>query len=657
MKNNKITLITTVFAMLLCTAITKAQVFIPNNNLIPNGDFMARDQFQRPLRWVVGTTLQTATISGTEKHGLNKDDQSLKMSDTSAISNLLVRSEKQIADPGTLYTATAWVKTKTGTPAHFTIDFWDQNNVIIGTKTVMPVTAADWQQLKIEMSAPDKSTHVTLAIISNRAEIGLSFWDDVTLNYDDNYNPAVKAGVRELFMDDYRIEQMVDVQRVVNTPVKSKILINPTEPWEGNSAYIYGTVLYNEPEGSGYRMWYCAYLKEKYFVCYATSKDGINWVKPKLGIIEFNGNKKNNICRVGGGTVVYDPDDKDASRRYKMMSFDGEIKENFGYNVYFSPDGFNWTHYPKPVLPYGDVSNVSYDREKKLFIATTKQRMLVSNTSVTPGKMDRMAFVSVSTDFINWHAPGQPNSLWSLAVEGDPADDRLVMSKGGIEANVYGMPVYPYQGIYIGFPWFFDITTYGNGVFAATGDGIIQPQVAVSRDLRHWARPVRDPVLPVGKAGAWDDGTLYTGTTMQVTDKEMSVYYGAMNLPHGGNAGKMLQYARIAKASWRRDGLVSLYNGGSDTGSITTKTITFTGKTLKVNSKLDDGGSLRVEVLDKAGKVIPDYEVAKSKVITKDQFAILVQWGNVTDLSQLEGKEIKLRFYLLGGNIYSYWFE
>ena len=181
--------------------------------------------------------------------------------------------------------------------------------------------------------------------------------------------------------------------------------------------------------------------------------------------------------------------------------------------------------------------------------------------------------------------------------------------------------------------------------------------MAFSRDLRYWARPVRDPVLPLGKAGSWDDGTLYTSSNMQVSDKEMSVYYGAMNLPHGGSAGNMKQYARIAKASWRRDGLVSLYNGGSDTGSVTTKTITFTGKQLKVNAKLEKDGSLRVEVLDKEGKAINGYTISQSKAIGKDEFAATVQWDKGSDIAELQGKEIKLRFHLLGGNLYSYWFE
>jgi hypothetical protein len=633
-----------------------AQIFIPQENLLVNGDFMSRDLQQRPLDWVLGKGLQTATISGEEKHSSRKDDQSLKLADTSMQLAVMVRSKKVIASPGTSYTATAFAKTKNGIPGNFTIEFWDQNNAIIGSKTATVKQGPDWQEIKLNTPAPDNCTHVTVSMSSKVAEVGLSYWDDISLVAISSYGLGLKKGIHELFMDDVRIEELIDVQRVVNPASKSKILLAPTEPWEGNSSYIYGTVLENEPVGTGYRMWYTAYLKEHYYLCYAISKDGITWHKPKLGIFELNGSKNNNICLEGGGTLVYDPLDKDLAKRYKLMTFHGGAL--FGYNVYFSADGLNWKHgHPKPVLPYGDVSNVAYDKEKGLFIATTKQRMLVANTSVTSGKNDRMAFLSVSKDFINWTAPDAPKSLWLLAVEGDERDDLLVRSKGGIESNVYGMPVYPYEGIYIGFPWMFDINTYGTGEFAVTGDGKIQPQVAVSRDLKQWRRPVRDPIIPVGKAGAWDDGTLYTSSTMQVNDKEMSVYFGAMNLPHGGSTKTQTQYARIAKASWRRDGLVSLHNEGNDTGTITTKPITFVGKTLKVNAKLNKGGSLQIEILDENNLPIGGFSLTESNKIEKDQLAAIVKWGGNSDLSVLSGKTIKIRFHLNGGDLYAYWFD
>lgn len=636
---------------------TIAQIYVPNNNLVINGDFMARDNFQRPLHWMTGMDMQMATLSGQEKHSKRKDDLSLKISDTSANKNVLVRTKKMIAVVGIAYSLTAWAKTKTGNPASIYLEFWDQNERRVKHTIVTPVTDTNWQSLKITETAPDSTVYMTVTIATTISGKGVGFWDDVSLKANREYDKNLQPGRHEMFMDDYRIHSMIDVQRQIHEGVKSKVLIKADKPWEGRSVYIYGTVLYDLPKGSGYRMWYTSYVDQNYFLCYATSKDGINWVKPELGIIEFNGSKKNNICMIGGGTLVYDPYDVDQERRYKMMKFNPE-KERFGYNVYFSKDGLNWNDsYKKPVLPYGDVSSVAFDTANRIFIATSKQRMLVSNTSVTPGKNDRTANVSVSKDFINWHAPGSVTSAFSMAVEGDYLDDLTVIAKGGMESNVYGMPVFPYQGMYVGFPWMFDIATYSVGEFSVTGDGKIQPQLAVSRDLKIWDRLIREPVLPVGKAGAWDDGTVYTASNILTTSKEVVLYYGAMNLPHGGSTSGQEQYANIARATWRADGFMSLQNAGDDAGVITTKPVSFDAKNLKVNAKMGAGGFLKVEVLDLEDNPIKGFAVKQSKPIIGDQYNAKVSWLGNENLAKLIGKKVKLRFHLKNGNFYSFWFE
>lgn len=634
----------------------KTQVInIGEDNLIANSDFMSQDPGKRPLRWIMGDELQTAWISAKQHHDPRKDDKSLQLSDSSIISFVLVRSEKVIANPGTIYRAKAWVKGESGTLAMFYIECWDQNAKRIGIKSIKPEYTDLWQEISIELKAPDKITHLSVSIASSKEGTGASYWDDISLIPEITYNHGLPADTRELFIDNYRLESLVDVERVVHPAKKSKPLINPTETWEGNSVYIYGTVLKDKPAGSGYRMWYTSYIDKQYFLCYATSTDGITWVKPNLGIIEFNGSKENNICKIGGGTLVYDALTPDYACRYKLMTF--EKGEKFGYGVYFSSDGLHWVPYSgNPVISYGDVSNVAYDEARGIFIASTKQRMLVSNTSVTPGKQDRAAFISTSRDFIHWTAPGESGSDWTIAVEGDYADDLKVRARNGIEGQIYGMTVHPYAGQYIGLPWVFDINTYNTGIFAVTGDGSIRPQITISRDLRHWSRTNRDPVIPLGKAGAWDDGTLYTASTMQVSVTEISIYYGAMNLPHGGNNGAQTQIARIAKASWRRDGFVSLSNAGDDTGIITTKPVIFTGKELRVNAVLNVSGSLKVEVLDSSGQPVAGYTLAEATAITGDQLAATVNWKKGKGLEKLTGKKIKLRFYLDGGDLYSYWF-
>ena len=112
-------------------------------------------------------------------------------------------------------------------------------------------------------------------------------------------------------------------------------------------------------------MWYLATAKEDTTgqrICYATSKDGINWEKPNLGLVEYNGNKNNNLVEMKGKNpdpgnaetnalpVLYDPEDPDPNRRFKLGMEAGRYGNNFA--VAFSPDGLRWTEYEgNPVAP------------------------------------------------------------------------------------------------------------------------------------------------------------------------------------------------------------------------------------------------------------------------------------------------------------------
>lgn len=57
-------------------------------------------------------------------------------------------------------------------------------------------------------------------------------------------------------------------------------------------------------------------------LAYAHSKDGIHWEKPSLGLVDWRGSKKNNLLfRYAHGTgVMLDEQDKDAGRRFKMVT-------------------------------------------------------------------------------------------------------------------------------------------------------------------------------------------------------------------------------------------------------------------------------------------------------------------------------------------------
>ena len=110
-------------------------------------------------------------------------------------------------------------------------------------------------------------------------------------------------------------------------------------PWAGR------TVLYDEQEKL-FKCWYTGtdLSMEKWWASgYAVSEDGVHWVKPRLGLVEYNGSKDNNIVRRGWGPVIKDVAEADESRRYKSMVMGPMPLADRGLRPAFSADGIHWT--------------------------------------------------------------------------------------------------------------------------------------------------------------------------------------------------------------------------------------------------------------------------------------------------------------------------
>ena len=70
-------------------------------------------------------------------------------------------------------------------------------------------------------------------------------------------NPIeLKRGQRQLFMDDYMIERIDGLSRVVNQPEKhhQNPVVYPDKPWE-DRCQVYGTALFDDERGI-FRLWY-----------------------------------------------------------------------------------------------------------------------------------------------------------------------------------------------------------------------------------------------------------------------------------------------------------------------------------------------------------------------------------------------------------------
>jgi len=446
------------------------------------------------------------------------------------------------------------------------------------------------------------------------------------------------TGPWQLFVDDHIVASKTNIDRRYHPFEKysgNPVLV-PDKPWEGTNVYLYGSVLRNET-GSGYRMWYHALPQDHdyYRLLYATSADGINWDKPDLGIVEYKGSTNNNIFIRRGKrdhipSIIHTPWEADSHRRYKMINFCGKAG---GYVYAWSADGLHWTDSPKnPVFNKGgDVGQFLWDPHKKQYIGYVKNVAQVSG-------MRRRSVARIATDDItSWPNP-------ELILTPDTFDDRW--AKGIQRTHFYGLSAFTYESMYLGFLWVFRATDI-EGYF----DGTIFIELVSSRDGVNWKRQEgdRQPILPLGAPGTWDDGMVFTTQHPLVEGDKIRLYYGGFDCTH---AAKPPWHGAIGLATLRKDGFASLDATTDETGIVTTKRLLKVGNELHVNYSAIDGW-LRVEVLDDKGNVLPGYSRNDCNDLTGDRIDQKMSWKSKTKLPT--GKTpVRLRFVMKNASLYSF---
>ena len=456
-------------------------------------------------------------------------------------------------------------------------------------------------------------------------------------------NPADLTGHWQLFVDDYLVESKVNVERIYHPFTKhpNNPILVADKPWEGRTSYLYGTVLPNET-GDGYKMWYHAWLGE-YTNLYATSPDGLSWDKPKLGLVNFQGSKENNLFfrRTREDhipQVIYTPWERDSSRRYKLINYDyGRTEPNnlvSGFYGAYSADGIHWVDVPaNPVLmDPSDVGNFVWDPHQNQYIGYSKVFAPVR------GFRRRCVGYTSTKNFESW-----PNA--ELILVPDLADDFWVEEEYQ-RTEFYGLSGFAYESGYIGFLWIFPVTD-------GKKDGPIYCEIVSSRDGINWIRQEvqggrRMPILPVGGPEDWDRGMVFSTNHPLVEDGQIKLWYGGSSATHGGRIDS--SRSSIGLATMRKDGFASLH-AGKEGGQIVTKSFVGAYGQLLINANAE-GGSITVQLLDGNGTVIPGYEKEKCLVVNKDGLGIEVCWAGQSGLP--DNKEIRFAFYLQNASLFSF---
>jgi hypothetical protein len=430
------------------------------------------------------------------------------------------------------------------------------------------------------------------------------------------------------------------------------IQAGPAGAPDSKGSIYYGTVV---QVGDELRMWYLGLGDDPggrrfWRVCYATSRDGTTWEKPDLGLVDFKGSKRNNLVSFGedilikGCVVLYDPEDSDASRRFKMVFESTKYMSRFA--VAYSPDGLRWTesaHNPKgPWLQF--TGGVKWNG---IFYLNGQ-----GGRHWRPGGTGALAEMRVmathaSFDFETW------TEASAMGFRRDPLPPRPVTRTGSVDGEQVhlGAGLWNRGNVIVGFYGQWHGHPSNDRAWVGMDLGLV-----VSHDALHFSEPIPDFRIVEAKENVQTHKNplqgmpaLAQGQGFANVGDETLYWYSLWPLPEGG----------VRMARWKRDRLGFLQPFVSERGKphVISAPIETGGGPIVLSanvSGLSENAHLVATLLDEKFRPLPGYAAADFAPLTADGFRQRLTWGGNTrvlapgrirvrlDFTGLRAEDVKL---------------
>lgn len=470
---------------------------------------------------------------------------------------------------------------------------------------------------------------------------------------------------RELLVDHDLIERLDGVRLELHRPQRREIVFRSDAPWEGNGC-AYQSVF---KDGDRFRMYYRGghHPNSKAYksnpnswetLCLAESTDGIHWTRPELGIVEFRGSTKNNLIldqamvqEIAGSpahTAVFKDNNPDCpdSERYKIVIVGRKPR---GLYLMVSADGIHFRlKSDKPFATQG-----AFDSQNLMFWDSVHGVYREYHRSFDQGVRGIMTAASKDENKF-------PTPQW-------------LEYPGAAEQALYTNQIQPYYRaphIFMGFPMRYndrgwtpatdqlpglDERKYRADQSLRYGTALTDAAFMTSRDgvtFHRWGEAFIRPGPSRKDTWVYGDnfvfwGMIETKSSLEDAPNEISLY-----ATEGYWQGEFTSFRRY---TLRIDGFVSA-QAPLVGGELVTKPLTFNGSQLEINFATSAAGSVRVEIQDASGQPIPGFALADCHEQFGDQLDRLVSWSAGTDVSQLAGKAVRLRFALKDADLYSFQF-
>jgi hypothetical protein len=471
----------------------------------------------------------------------------------------------------------------------------------------------------------DRWKRLVFAIIAGAALAGLPLPAATSAGMVD-LDPVLVGGppYRRLFLDSMVVEDSGGLERVFHAATKyeGNPVFTKEKNWEGWGPSCGGTVI---RDADKLRMYY--YTIEG---CHgvAESKDGLHWTRPVLGLVDWKGSKENNIINCSPQVFrLAHP----ASSEKAWVSLSSK-------RASYSTDGYKWTPESRTgaFFTSSDVVNFFYDPYNDRMCATWK----------CASRRLRSCGVVWSSDLEKWTKP-----IDGPVFTADDLDPDAT--------QVYGMPVFAYQGLYIGLPSIYHARNYKYGDFTANrmveaqegSPRTMDVQLAWSWDLINWTRtPKREPFIGNSPSHAFDSGLAFASRAPVVMGDELWFYYSGWDQAHEDYEGVDCS---VGLAKLRIDGFCSM-RAGDEEGWLISRREMFNTPKIIINARCRPNGYVAAEILDRNNNPIPGFEWYYSKAFSGDSVRGELTWKTAKFAPKWIDKDKKIRFRIKNADLYSY---
>ena len=504
---------------------------------------------------------------------------------------------------------------------------------------------------------------------------------------------------KQLFLDNYILDELLDAERVVVSPQKAKTPLIQYEdlPWERYHFTCVPAAALFDPDDGLFKMWYKTLVSgntntavgTEAVLCYAESEDALNWRKPMRDDCQpFADRTETNIVMrdFDNGTVVLNHDRSEAGRKFLAVYNPSKEATRRGERVMSrvaaSPDGVNWKVISENTpFRHHHQMRVIWDEAYQMWVGYSQaSHAFASSLHVrTIGRQE-------SADFINW----SPKQI-ILSSDWDPCV--------GPNVEFHTMSVRKEGGLYIGIIE----EAHGEHQWLVNRDGSNQRDqfhtkaaLYTSRDGHRFFRADGyRPWADTGPPGSQDYGYLaHTVADYLLHKGQIVIAYSAFphkqrdtrpagvsnhapltaaqasrqhveELSRHGMGNPMMDQVR-PEASLQRGigGLVLREDGWAalrpryEAGQVITKQFVFEGNALRVNADCSYG-IIRVALLDSELKPYPGFSLEESIPLHASSTQIWheASWRGSPDMRRLWNKPVRICFSLLESSLYGFQFR